>query len=140
MRDEKAKLQTVSQNLNHQDESNASRILELRLYSRNANLEVKGAPVQADEDMTAMLKTLGEATGKTILVDDTEICHRYSVARNPSETNIVTQFVRRVKRNSVLGKVRSVRLTTRDLRLSTQVPVYVNEHLCPELKLQQQTT
>lgn len=50
------------------------------------------------------------------------------------EKNILVQFARRSKRNSILEKARRLRLTATDLGANAQVPVFVNEHLCPELK------
>lgn len=90
--------------------------------------------MQADEDFIEKLKILGNAAGEAILADDIETCHRVPVARGPSDKNIVVQFVRRAKRNSVLVKGQRTRLTKRDLRFCTQVPVYVKEHLGPKLK------
>lgn len=134
LRAENAKLQSLCQQLTNQVSSSENRILQCEQYSRNFNLEIKGVPMQSDENLTALLKKLGDVTGEAITADDIELCHRVPVAKSPTEKNIVVQFTRRAKRNNVLEKARRMRLTTTDLGLRPQVPIYVNEHLCPELK------
>lgn len=120
--------------LGKQVKSNTSRILHCEQYSRNANLEIKGVPPQAEENLVKLLIKLGEVTNEPIAADDIEVCHRVPVANKPSEKNIVVQFTHRAKRNSLLEKARRLRLTATDLGCHAQVPVFVNEHLCPELK------
>lgn len=58
-------------------------------YYRNANLEIKGGPVEAIENLSTILEKLGEATGEVVLPDDIKLCHRVPVAQNPSAKNIV---------------------------------------------------
>lgn len=134
LRSENQTLQTLCEELKTHVNASATRILQCEQYSRNANVEIKGVPFQADENLTGLLQKLGDATGVAISPDDVEVCHRVPVAKNPSEKNIVVQFAHRSKRNSVLEKARRMRLTASDLGLTAQVPIYVNEHLCPELK------
>lgn len=64
------------------------------------------------------------------------------VTRNPSERNVLALFTRRSKRNSILEKARRLRLAASDLGANAQVPMFVKERLCPELKklLRQATT
>lgn len=134
LRAENANLLAQNQELQNQVSNCLSRIVLCEQYSRNANIEIKGVPALPNENLTELLKKLGEVTGETISANDVEICHRVPVAKNPTEKNIVVQFVRRSKRNLVLEKARRLKLTTSDLGLHTRVPLFVNEHLCPELK------
>lgn len=68
------------------------------------------------------------------------MCYRQSVP-NSANKNITMQVTRRLKRNDVLEKARKRRLSIRDVILPAMTPVYLNEHLCPEMKkLLSQTT
>lgn len=93
-------MKALCQDLEHQVDINTNRILLCEQYSRNANLEIKGVPVEGNENLTTILGKLGEATGETISPDEIEICHRVPVAKHPSDKNIIVQFVHRANRNS----------------------------------------
>lgn len=110
-----------------------SRVLHCEQYSRNCNIELKGVPTQASENIMGLLGKIGEKIGEPIAPADVEITHRVPIP-NSSEKNIVVQFVRRAKRNAVLEKARRNRVKANDLGFAQSTSVYVNEHLCPELK------
>lgn len=114
---------------------NVVRMTNCEQYSRNHNLEIKGVPPSNSENLTAVLGSLGEIVGEPILPTDIEICHRVPT-RDPGKSNIVIQFQRRLKRNAVLEKAKSKRrILASDLGLSSPNLVYVNEHLCPTMKM-----
>lgn len=108
-------------------------IVQCEQHSRAYNLEIKGVPVIANENLNETLRQLGEAIGEPIDTADVEICHRVRT-RERGKQNIVVQFMRREKRDRVLAKARSKRITNEDLGLSADSPVFINEHLCPTLK------
>lgn len=134
LKSDNVRLQSTCEALEKQVKSNSSRLLHCEQYSRNANIEIKGVPPQATENLTQLLIKLGEVSNEPITASDIEVCHRVPVAGKPSEKNIVVQFTHRSKRNALLEKTRRLRLTATDLGVNTQVPVFVNKHLCPELK------
>lgn len=61
-------------------------------------------PVQPDEDLTLILKRLGDVTGETINAHDIVICQRVRVTKYPTEKELILEFVHRSERNSVLKK------------------------------------
>ncbi|XP_029833030.2 uncharacterized protein LOC115317528, partial [Ixodes scapularis] len=99
-------------------------IVHCEQHSRAYNLEIKGVPVIANENLNETLRQLGEAIGERIDTADVEICHRVRT-RERGKQNIVDR---------VLAKARSKRITNEDLGLSADSPVFINEHLCPTLK------
>lgn len=110
------------------------RLTQCEQYSRNHNVEIKGIAESEGENLPELLGALGRFIGEPISLSDVEICHRVPT-RNAGASNIVVQFQRRLKRDSVLEKARGKkRILTRDLGLSSSEPVYVNEHLCPTMK------
>lgn len=113
--------------------ANQMSIVQCEQHSRAYNLEIKGIAVIENEDLHATLCTLGELIGEPIDKQDVEICHRVRT-RELNKQNIIVQFVRREKRENVLAKARTKRLTNKDFGLSTDTAVFVNEHLCPTLK------
>lgn len=56
------------------------------------------------------------------------------IPKNASRQNIVVQFARRTKRDAVLDEARKAKIIGTDLGLVGANPVFINEHLCPELK------
>ncbi|XP_064461813.1 uncharacterized protein LOC135371788 [Ornithodoros turicata] len=107
--------------------------IQLEQYSRNRNIEIKGIPFIQGECIPGILKKLGEAVGEPICESDIDVCHRVPVVKGPTQ-NIVVQFCRRGKRDTVLERSKKKRLTSLDLGFTDSQPLYVNEHLCPDLK------
>lgn len=131
---ENEKLHVKCDKLAQELNTTASRILHCEQYSRNANIEIKGIPTQPNENLYATLSKIGDRIGESILDTDIEACHRVPVSNNPESKNIVVQFTHRWKRDLILEKARRLRLTAHDVGLPLTVPIYINEHLCPELK------
>lgn len=109
------------------------RIVQLDQYSRNKNLEIKGVPTSQGENLCTILEKVGELVGEPITENDVEICHRVPT-RDSGQSNIVVQFRDRLKREAVLNKTRKKRMSSTDLGYTQSCAVYVNEHLCSELK------
>ncbi|KAH8042675.1 hypothetical protein HPB51_025307 [Rhipicephalus microplus] len=113
--------------------NNERRTTALEQYSRNRNIEVKNVPFVEGERLTRVVQKIGEAVGESVKEDDIEICHRVT-AKDASCPHIVVQFNNRSKRDAVLEKAKKLRLTTADIGFPGKTFVYVNEHLCPQLK------
>ncbi|KAH7964710.1 hypothetical protein HPB49_000823 [Dermacentor silvarum] len=122
------------QSLKKQVRENASKITAQDQYSRNKNIEVKGIPCTENENLRHVLGKVGDALGVTITENDIEACHRVPVRNAESAKNIVVAFAHRTKRDEVIAKARRSRLTTQDIGFSDTKSVFVNEHLCPQLK------
>lgn len=114
------------------------RDLETRLvlaeqYSRKANLEIQGVLKQDNESVTNIVSKIGSAINEQITAGDIEVCHRVP-SRDSGRSNIIVQFKSRAKRDSILRKAKRARLTNKDVGLTSENAIYVNEHLCPALK------
>ncbi|KAH6946556.1 hypothetical protein HPB50_013971 [Hyalomma asiaticum] len=110
-----------------------SGLLQSEQYSRNRNLEIKGVTEKPNENLVEVLQKIGEVVGETVTAEDIDVCHRVRT-KQAGQTNIIVQFQRRDKRDQLLQKSRKKRLTNPSLGLPTESPVFVNEHLCPEVK------
>lgn len=102
------------------------RFEDLEQYQRSNNLEIKGIPL--DGEPVAVLKKIGELIQEPVTEADIDVCHRVPTAKH-DQTNIIVRFVRRTKRNAVIGKAKKVKITTTELGFQTSSPVYINEHL-----------
>lgn len=111
-----------------------SRLVHSEQYSRNKNLEIQGVVKMEGESVAAILSKIGDAIEEPIAETDIEICHRVP-SRNPGKSSIIVQFKSRAKRDTTLRKAKKKRLTNEDIGLDNTTPVYVNEHLCPAVKL-----
>lgn len=59
-----------------------NRTLVPEQLSRNANLEIKGVPVEGDENFSTILTKLDKSTGETSPYD-IEVCHRVPGVKPP---------------------------------------------------------
>lgn len=133
IRAENASLVSECAELRKQVLEHEYRILDLEQYSRNRNLEIKGIPASDDENLSHVLVKIGEAIGESISDSDIEVCHRVPT-KNASQSNVLVQFLSRSKRDAVLEKAKETRFSTQDIGYAQLSAVYINEHLCPELK------
>lgn len=115
-------------------QESAVKIIAQDQYSRNKNIEVKGIPQERSESLVSILGKVGNVLGETIKQEDIEVCHRIPARNSDSDPNIVVVFQSRAKRDVVLNKARKHRLTTNDIGFPDNQSVYINEHLCPQLK------
>lgn len=112
---------------------NEHKIVQLEQYSRCKNIEIKGVPSIEGESLPALLHKVGSVLGEPIVETDIDACHRVPT-KDDTVSNIVVQFRSRSKRDIVLEKARKTRVSTTDLDFTHPSPVFVNEHLCPDLK------
>lgn len=134
LRDENQSLKSKCELLTAQVTGAEYRIRDCEQYSRNANVEIKGVPICQEESLPELMAKIGDKIGEPISASDIEICHRVPVPKNASQQNIVVQFARRTKRDVFFDKARKSKIIGTDLGFDGANPVFVNEHLCPELK------
>lgn len=91
------------------------------------------SPVTANESVERLLETIGRKVGEPIEPADVQIAHRIPAANSTVEKNLVVQFVRRTNRNALLERLHQGRLNSIDFKFSLAGPVYIDEHLRPEL-------
>lgn len=115
-------------------EQNAQRLTLCEQYSKNQNIEIKNVPEVRGENLAAVLQKIGELIEEPIAEGDVDICHRLPAGKQSACPNAVAQFILRSKRDAVIEKARKKRMTTADLGHASRTTIYVNEHLCPELK------
>lgn len=108
-------------------------MLKSEQYSRNRNIEIKGIVKAADENLAQLLMKVGQAIGEPISACDVDVCHRVP-SKDKDKPNIIVQFQRREKRDRVLNVARKRKITNATIGLQSDAPIYVNEHLCPEMK------
>lgn len=108
-------------------------LLKSEQYTRNKNVEIKGIPQEPAENLSDILKKLGEAVGEALSPGDVDVCHRVRT-KDDTKTNIIVQFQSREKRDQFLEKARKMRLKNDLLGSECDDPIYINEHLCPAMK------
>lgn len=109
-------------------------LVELKQYSRRANLEVKGIPMNDEDDLDTIFTTMASCLETDVSVADVDVIHRVPT-RKPGPPNVIIKFVSKCKRDKFLQSAKKHRLNARALGFDTSEPVFVNEHLCPENKI-----
>lgn len=109
-------------------------IVELKQYSRNMNVEIKGLPVVANEDLTASVRAIATCIGTEVSESDIDVVHRVQ-SRDKQKPNVVVRFASRGVRDRLLSAAKKTRLNTTHLGFQANDPLYINEHLCVENKV-----
>jgi regulator of replication initiation timing len=103
-------------------------------YSRINCLEINGIPETKNEDVTEIIKTIGNTLGVTVSAEDIDACHRLGLKQEGRKRGIIVKFVRRHVKEEVLRKRKIKRnLNTSDIGMSSGPAeiVYINESLSP---------
>lgn len=122
--------------LSKQVQSLQSDMSEIQQYTRSNNIEIKGVPLTANENIYSLLNTVANVLNINHNSAEVSIAHRLQQTKDRSlPPSIVVQFVSRYTRNEWLAAARKKRLQTTDLSMTfTPAPVYINEHLTKENK------
>ncbi|XP_075559999.1 uncharacterized protein LOC142591573 [Dermacentor variabilis] len=138
-RNERESLRKENDRLKAKCSENESIIVELQKrvvqgeqYSRRSNVEIKGL-VEKNENIIDLVGQISGVVGEPISADDIEVCHRV-LSREQGKTNVIVQFKTKQKRDHVVEKARKSRIRNRDVGISSEAQIFVNEHFCPTLK------
>lgn len=110
-------------------------ISDLQQYSRVNCLELHNYPVEKNEDLVGVVKSVGSALGHPISEQLIDNCHRLPSRKGDSKSPpaIIIKFTRRIDKEELLRKRRIKRdFSTRHLGLASDIPLYLNESLAPE--------
>lgn len=109
-----------------------SRLIDTEQYSRVNNVEIQGIPQSASEDVHEIVKSVGAALEVPITETDIDVCHRLGKPTDGRTPAIIVRFSRRVVKEELLRRRKIKRdFSTRHLNLPTDIPIYINEALCP---------
>lgn len=108
---------------------------QMEQYSRLNNLEIRGVPNAKDENLVALLCSIGMKVKCQVQQSDIDTVHRIPTPNNPKGNNIIARFLSRDKKNELQMKVRKARLTAKELGLGNEpLNIYFNDHLSPQNK------
>lgn len=108
----------------------AVRLDDCEQYSRSNTLEIFGIPESPTENVLQTVIDVGRALDVNISEDMVDVCHRLKRQSNRPTAGIVVRFVRRFDKERILERRKVKRnLTTRDLGLGMDNPVYINQSL-----------
>jgi len=99
---------------------------DMQQYSRRCNIEIRGVPATANENVYAIMEAVAAAIGVPYSRDSISIAHRVRGRQLP----IIAQFISRSTKEAWLSAARGKRLNSTDLKATlTPSPIYINEHL-----------
>lgn len=111
-----------------------NRIEDLENYSRRNCIEIQGIPEEKGENVTDVVKKVGEALGVKIADDMIDACHRVGGRTGEKRPRgIILKLVRRTDKDTIMRKrqERKRDFSTRHLGMSSDTPVYLNDSLSP---------
>lgn len=109
--------------------------VQFEQYSRKKNIDIKSVPTTVNENLLSILGKLGEQIVVPITPDDVDITHRVPV---PNIQQMKTLSCSLCTEQSEMSSCRTRvnrKIMTKDLNFLGVNPVFVNKHLCPELKM-----
>lgn len=109
-------------------------IVELKQYSRNMNIEIQGLPQTKNEDLEKTVANIAKCLGTDVTDKDIDIAHRV-LSKDKKKSNVIVRFLTRTARDKLLSAARKAKLDSSRLGFDKNDPVYINEHLCMELKV-----
>lgn len=99
-------------------------------YSRLNCVEIRGVPMEKNENIIETVKKVGMALDMQIKEEMVDACHRLRNKKDGSPPTIIVKFVRRLDKQILLQKRRVKRtLSTAQMGYPTSSPVYINESL-----------
>lgn len=109
-------------------------VIELKQYSRRANLEISDIPESENEDIEQILSKIGELANCD-LINNKVIAHRVPSFNKERPKPIIVQFKSKPVKDQIQKKLKERKITTSEISPRfTDMPIYFNEHLTPELK------
>lgn len=134
MKREQQTLKTENNDLRAALESAKTEIVELKQYSRQQNIEIKGLPLRTDEKLADALMQFGKTRGVPISSSDIDVIHRVP-GKDKKNPNVIVRLTSRSVRSRILHAVKKISLSPVDFGYEGTDTVYINEHLCPEYKV-----
>lgn len=109
-------------------------VTELKQYSRRTNLEISNLPESENEHISEVLSKI-EHISQSNITEDIIAAHRVPSYNKDRPKAIVVQFKSKDSRDKHLKILKACKLNASNINPRfTDSPVYVNEHLTPELK------
>lgn len=103
----------------------------LAQYSRSCNLEIKGIPIKAGENLGTTMQTISTCLNVEIKDSVIDVIHRVPTKNNSTAPNIIVKLASRNIRDQILKKAKKQRINTSHLGFACEVsPIFINEHLC----------
>lgn len=136
-REEFERLQAENTMLKTKCEDLERRLIDCEQYSRKNSIEIHGIPVEKNENVFSVVKKVGVALDVNIDESMVDACHRLgNKTHGNGPPGIIVKFVRRLDAEEVLRKRRIKRnLTTRHMDMPSDIAVYINESLCPTMRI-----
>lgn len=108
---------------------------DLQQYTRNKNIQIDGIIKVKDENLKDIVIAIGEKVNLTIQNNDIDAIHRVPTRSKINPEPIIVQFLSRQMKESIVQKVKSTTITTKDLNINgIEKQIYVNDHLTTKKK------
>lgn len=109
-------------------------ITDLQQYSRRLNLEISNLPETETEDIKDVVSKVFSSL-QLDLIKNVSTCHRVPSSKKDKPKPIIVQFDTKANRDLCLKTAKAKHLNTTDVNPKfVKNPIYLNEHLTPELK------
>ena len=109
-------------------------MIELKQYSRKLNIEVSNLPESENENISTIIDGLMSAIGLDAK-NDLVAYHRVPTVNKNKVKPIIIKFNSAIAISDFITKAKVKKITADQINSClTAVPVYFNDHLCPELK------
>lgn len=109
-------------------------VIELKQYSRRTNLEISNLPETDNENIKEVLARIDDLSSTDIL-ENLIVAHRVPSFNKEKPKPLIIQVKTKLIRDELLKKLKNRKLQASEINSRfPEMPVFVNEHLTPELK------
>jgi len=120
--------------LNKELQSAKKDIIDLKQYSRRLNTEIANFPETENEDINCIIDKFMDIIGVD-LKDNLVAYHRVPTMNKSKIKPIIIKFNTVLAKSNFMEKSKRQNIMANQINSSlSAVPVYINDHLCPELK------
>lgn len=126
------KLREENEVLNVENSLLKTQLADLEQYTRSNNLILSNVPVTKSENVTDVVRKIGDLAGIKIVETDIDCCHRLRKTQKQLYPDIIVKFCRRTIKQSLFSNRRSPQLSHRDLgfgETGSNSKIFINEHL-----------
>lgn len=84
--------------------------------------------------MEKTVANIAKCLGTDVTDNDIDVAHRV-LSKDKKKSNVVVRFLTRTARDKMLSAAKKIKLDSTRLGFDNSNPVYINEHLCMEMKV-----
>ena len=132
LKEDVEKCKTESEHIHYENAKLKTRLNDLEQYSRINNVIIKGIPYMANENLRTTVAKIATHLKININNNDIQVVHRLPSKHADKTQSIIVKLNNRDLKYELIKRTKSAKLNASDLGFTTEMPIYITEHLTRE--------